>query len=434
MARTDYKLRHAPLWIAVAMCRASDEHRLLVADTLVNIIQRPDELAEFMALYWKNGKVPVAAQVKKGLARAFAKFDEYSLAKYNRDGAVKLRDVLFLSHAKPDTERPLGRATKAKATKHRGETLRHTKGQAGLWKRLIDGELATPDTWEVAISAAKTKVEREQIWDRLIDEKKLFALALIRNIRNMVQDGVKPATIKAAIRDMRVERVLPFRFITAAQYNPHYEDVLEEAMFKCLAGMEKLSGTTALVVDVSGSMWHSTVSAKSELKYFDAAAGLAILCRELCEDVKVFTFSDNVVAIPNRRGFALRDAMDKSQRHNGTYLAKALQEINFKHEFDRCIVITDEQSQDGIFTPRSKKNYLINVAANKNGVGYGEWMHLDGFSEAVFNWICAVEKPQPEVKAKAWTPKPKKVFKVKQEAKRPVKTRKLVSRPRKAKR
>jgi hypothetical protein len=41
-------------------------------------------------------------QVKKGLARALAEFDEYQLAKWDRQNrAVKLRDVLFLCHAKP---------------------------------------------------------------------------------------------------------------------------------------------------------------------------------------------------------------------------------------------------------------------------------------------------------------------------------------------
>jgi len=36
---------------------------------------------------------------------------------------------------------------------------------------------------------------------------------------------------------------------------------------------------------------------------------------------------------------------------------------------------------------------MINVATNKNGVGYGDWVHIDGFSEAVVNYIQAYEKP-----------------------------------------
>lgn len=82
-ARTKFKLRHVPLLLAREMARHKT-HRSLVADVLYDIIQRPDELAEFLAIYWatNDGKKSLPAQVKKGLARAFTKFDEYSLAKW----------------------------------------------------------------------------------------------------------------------------------------------------------------------------------------------------------------------------------------------------------------------------------------------------------------------------------------------------------------
>src|SRR5580704_408002 len=81
-ARGKMKLRHAPLLLAREMARQKD-HRALVAKTLAEVIQRADELAEFVAIYWKDGKTPLSAQVKKGLAEAFRKFDEYQLAKYD---------------------------------------------------------------------------------------------------------------------------------------------------------------------------------------------------------------------------------------------------------------------------------------------------------------------------------------------------------------
>jgi 60 kDa SS-A/Ro ribonucleoprotein len=102
-AREKMKLRHAPLLLVREMARHAT-HRGLVAETLARVIQRADELAEFVAIYWKDGRVPLSAQVKKGLAAAFPKFDAYALAKYDRGGAVKLRDVLFLAHAKPRDE------------------------------------------------------------------------------------------------------------------------------------------------------------------------------------------------------------------------------------------------------------------------------------------------------------------------------------------
>ena len=73
-AREKMKLRHAPLLLVREMARHAT-HRPLVAETLALVIQRADELAEFVAIYWKDGRVPLSAQVKKGLGAAFPKFD-----------------------------------------------------------------------------------------------------------------------------------------------------------------------------------------------------------------------------------------------------------------------------------------------------------------------------------------------------------------------
>lgn len=365
-ARTRMKLRHAPLLLVREMARYAS-HRALVAETLAAVIQRADELAEFVAIYWSEGKVPLSAQVKKGLAAAFTRFDEYALAKYDRAGAIRLRDVLFLCHAKPVDA-----------------------AQAALWKRLIDGELATPDTWEVALSAAGTsngEVSKLAVWERLLAERKLGALALLRNLRNMLAAGVAEKQIATALDTMRTDRVLPFRFLAAARYAPQMEDALERAMFRAVEGMEKLRGRTVLLVDVSGSMV-ARISHKSEMLRTDAAYGLAVLLRELCEEVSVFTFSEKTVRIAPRRGFALRDALEASQPHMGTYLGRALAEVGT--DYDRIVVLTDEQSHDHVSAPHGK-GYMINVASARNGVGYGEWIHFDGFSEAVVDYIREAE-------------------------------------------
>ena len=93
-ARKEMNLRHAPLWIICAMLKASPQHKQLVGSIIPEIATRADQLPELLALYWKNGKTPLANQLKKGLAKAFRRFDTYQLAKYNRDESIKLRDVL----------------------------------------------------------------------------------------------------------------------------------------------------------------------------------------------------------------------------------------------------------------------------------------------------------------------------------------------------
>lgn len=362
-AREKMKLRHAPLWVVREMAR-QPRHKVLVADTLARVIQRADELAEFVALYWKDGRQPLSKQVKKGLAQAFTKFDAYQLAKYNRNGAVKLRDVLFLCHAKPKD-----------------------KEQEAIWKQLIDGSLTAPDTWEVNLSTGKDK---KATWERLLAENKLGGLALLRNLRNMAGSKVDESLVFAALDRMKPARILPFRFIAAAKHAPQWESRIERAMLKCLEGREKLPGKTVLLIDVSGSMdWG--ISAKSGLKRYDAANGLAILARELCEQVAVYSFSNNTVRIPDRRGFALRDAIANSQQHCGTYLGGAVKHINENEVYDRLIVLTDEQSHDAVPNPKGK-GYMVNVASYQNGIGYGAWTHIDGWSEAVLDYIYEYEK------------------------------------------
>ena len=71
-------------------------------------------------------------------------------------------------------------------------------------------------------------------------------------------------------------------------------------------------------------------------------------------------------------------------------LGEALDSINESIEYDRIIVITDEQSSDKFGGPKTR-GYLINVASNKNGVGYGPWVHIDGFSERVLDYIYEIE-------------------------------------------
>ena len=347
-------------------------HRGLVADTLARVIQRPDEMTELLAIYWadvlgpmqQRKRQPVSAQIKKGLAKALTKFDAYQLAKYDRDGPVRIKDVLFLVHAKPKDA-----------------------SQEKVWKELVDGTLAAPDTWEVGLSAGKDKRET---FERLIAEKKLGGLALLRNLRLMQNAEVPRATIAAAIEGMRTDRILPYRFIAAARYAPDFEPELELAMLKSLEGHPKLPGSTRLLIDVSGSM-DAALSGQSEMTRLEAACGLAVLAREVCETVEIFTFSDTVVKLPPRRGFALRDAIVASQPHSGTWLGKAVSEIDRKRM--RLIVFTDEQSHDAVPAPKGRGT-IVNVASYEHGVAHADWQRVNGFSEAVVAWIAASEATQ----------------------------------------
>lgn len=358
-AREKFNLRHVPLLLLTCLAKRGGS---LVGETIERVIQRADELAEFLAMYWRKGKTPVSAQVKKGLARALRKFDEYQLAKYDRAGAVRLRDVLFISHAKPVNDE-----------------------QAALWKRLAQNELQTPDTWEVALSGG---ADKKETFERLLKEGNLGYLALLRNLRNMEQSGVDVGLVRDAILARKgARRVLPFRYVAATRAAPMFEPYLDQALVASLEGMEALSGTTAILVDVSGSM-DAPLSSRSDLKRADAAATLASI---IPGNVRVFSFSNAVVECPPRKGMAGVDSILRSQQHGGTELFRAIEAVNAQVPHDRIIVITDEQA-NGMWggrmpDPVVQNAYMINVASAKNGVGYGKWTHIDGFSESVLRFV-----------------------------------------------
>lgn len=354
-ARHQGKLRHVPLLLLSERPNA---------DAIYQTISRADEIAEMLAIYWRNGRRPIPAQMKKGLAKAFTKFDEYALAKYNRDGAVKLRDVLFMVHAKPKDD-----------------------AQAALWKRLVDGTLATPDTWEVALSGG---ADKKETFERMLRENTLGYLALLRNLRNMIEAGVDRNLIRSGIIQGNKSRILPFRYVAAAKHAPMFEPELDIAMQESIKELPCLKGQTVVLVDVSGSM-DAKLSFKSDMTRMQAAAALGSIING--ENVRVFTFSDSLVEVPPRKGMAGVDAIINNQPHGGTNLMQAILTLNKRVKYDRLIVITDEQSHDRVKYPiNGAKAYMINVASYKNGVGYGAWTHIDGFSENIIRFIYEIEK------------------------------------------
>jgi 60 kDa SS-A/Ro ribonucleoprotein len=359
-ARNVHGLRHVPLLLLTDLIRRGGPG---VAGTIAQTVRRADEMAELVSIYWRGGKRPLSKQMKLGLAQAFGKFSEYQLAKYDREGPVRLRDVLFLTHPKPVDE-----------------------AQAALFKRVAERQLVTPDTWEVSLSGG---ADKRETFERMIREGKLGYLALLRNLRNMVDAGCDLGLVKDAIVARKgADLVWPFRYVAAARACPQLEPAIDQALCEAVASGPRLSGQTVVLVDVSGSMgW--PLSGKSDMNRMDAAAALASVING---DVRVFTFSDRTVEVPPRRGMAGVDAIIRSQPRGSTMLGDAVRKINQTvPSADRLIVITDEQSHDRVPDPVAKQAYMINVASSRNGVGYGRWVHIDGFSEAVIRFINEIE-------------------------------------------
>lgn len=421
-ARWKMKLRHAPLLVVREMAR-HPEHKALVGRLLPDVIGRPDEITEFLAIYWKDGpNQPLSAQVKKGLARAFNKFDEYTFAKYDRDGKVKLRDALFLTHAKPADVS--GRPLRTKAERHvehldLDENLVQRQvprtPQERLFEAIVNRRLKPPDTWEVALSDG---ADKKETFERLMTEGKLGALAFLRNLRNMQQANVSKTMVAEYASTVNLSMVLPFRYVAAARVVPAWEDVVDALFLRGCAQQPKLSGKTVLVIDVSGSMYGwGNISKRSDMSRIDAAAALAAIAREVCVDARIYaTAGDDgcrihaTAEMPARRGMALVDVVAKRELAStlgggGIFLVQCLDYIKQREKTaDRIIVLSDEQDCDNDPQTAPAKadafgryNYLINVSVERSGIGYKpKWTHIDGWSEAILDYIRAAEMQTPE--------------------------------------
>lgn len=380
-ARVQQKLRHVPLFIAREMARHKT-HAALVGDLLPQIIRRPDELTEFVALYWQDGKQPLSKQVKRGLADAFARFDAYQFAKYNRDTAVKLRDVMFLVHPTPATP-----------------------DRAALYKQIADNTLPTPDTWEVALSTGQDK---RATWERLIQDGKLGALAFVRNLRNMEEAKVDPAVMRHGFATIHPGWLLPLNYLAAAKAAPRWERELEALMLRGLANAPKLPGYTVLIVDVSGSMG-APLSDKSDFTRLDAGAAMATLAAEMSERVSVYATAGNdgsrahqTALLPPRRGFALAEQITAARRNlggGGIFTRQCLEYVKAQERETpaRIIIVSDSQDCDysgqRVPAPFGARNYIIDVSAHTRGVAYeGVWTaEIAGWSEHFLAFIAALE-------------------------------------------
>ena len=382
-ARLMQKLRHTPLFIASEMCKYP-EHKLFVKDLLPKIITRADMLTDFLAIYWKYKKCPICNQAKKGLELAFHNFNEYQLAKYDRDAAIKLRDVMFLVHTRPRNDY-----------------------EKELYNKVASRTLTPPETWEVLLSRGEDK---KATWTKLIQEGKIGGLAMLRNIANMQKANVDYEVIKEGLVNLKSSMLLPLDFLKSARMNQSFSRDIEDAMLSAYENLPKLPGRTLFIVDVSGSMGCLT-SNGSVFSRLDQACAMAMLASCQCEKFELVTtagdderkiHSSEWIQYP-KKGFGIaQQTLDTRSRvgYGGIFTRQCLEWCRRKFsdkEFDRIIIFSDSQDCDWpdkrIPKPFGKHNYICDVSAHTKGVNYkGVWTaEISGMSEHFLTYIAALE-------------------------------------------
>lgn len=379
------------------------------------VVHRADDITEILAYYTSAYGKPIPNSLKDGLARAIARHDAYALGKYRGEGhAFKMVDAVNLLHPKPSD-----------------------KSAEGL-HGLVEGTLRSVDTWETKLTQAgqqaegdDDKLERKaEAWKELIATRKLGYFALLRNLRNILEQA--PDVLDEALAMLTDEAlikkslVLPFRFYSAyvelRQTNGSGKllGALSKALDLSLQNLPTLPGKTLVVIDHSGSM--ESQNGKGKYTHFQIGALLGTaLAKTQGADVLYFGDIAKYYSInPVDSTLSIVEALEGlNNAHSYSYNARGevqLASTNVGHgtnfpaifetaakAYDRIIILSDMQSWEGGPTPSSLADYESSTGAKPflysiDLAGYGSLQFpqervftMAGFSEKLFELMPKLE-------------------------------------------
>lgn len=422
--RNKMYMRSIPLVLTVELAKTQSGNGI-VRKVVKGVIQRADEITELLAYYQlanqRTGTKKLnklSKQIQHGLSDAFNRFDEYQFAKYDRAAEIRLKDALFIVHPKAENE-----------------------VQQELFNKIAKGTLDTPYTWETELSALgqqkfadekEKRVAFRKTWEALIASGKLGYMALLRNLRNILEAGVSVQTIEKVcdtlsnIHAVGKSKQLPFRFLAAyreikevqSDFAPMILDALETAVSHSVVNIRGFNSETSVLIacDVSGSM-QKAISAKSKILLYDIGLMLAMLLQSRCERVQTGMFGDTWKTIQVSRKNILANVQEFYNREgevgystNGYLVIKDL--ITRGKAVDKVMIFTDCQlwnSNTAVGTlessipwlwrqykkiaPRAKL-YLFDLAGYGNtpiDVQQDDVYLIAGWSDKIFDVLAALE-------------------------------------------
>ena len=358
-----------------------------------NFFRRPDDVAEVFSIIENMGSGKRSHALVRGAGDYLSSLGTYSLGKYKMSKKqYNLYDLINITHANSDS--------------------------INLYK---NDNLPVADTWETAISTAAPE-DKSNEWKRLVEERKLGYLALLRNLRNILAcENIDINWLRLNLcpqieneRAIKGSLVFPYQIYQAYRSIPFTLCVmnsLEIAFCAACKNVPKLPGKTAVLLDVSGSM-ESPISAKSEVSIKEAGAVFAAMLYLNNSDISFIKFGDRAKVRSFNPGtnniFTVINQMCYNDNCGyGTNIAPAFEKLNYF--VDRIFIISDMQVMNfswygstgiktfeqycEVFNPQCKcysfdlGNYHTQVANPKNKNTY----LLTSLSEKIFDFINILE-------------------------------------------
>lgn len=396
-------------------------------EVVASVLLRADEPGEMLA-YWtaRHGRA-IPKPIKRGIADAVRRlYREKSLLKYDTvSHSFRFGDVLNLVHATPDPDKHWQGALFQYALDRRHHP-QSAEIPAGLPMLRMNRDLRASDdvklwlsptalssagmTWEDALSAVGSKVNKAKLWEALIPS--MGYMAALRNLRNFDEAGVSNLAANRVVvmlcseDEVRRSRQLPFRFLSAYKNAPslRWGYALETALDLCLPNVPKFRGRTLVLVDSSGSM-DSKMSGKSTMSCLSAAALFGAVTALRNEgNVDLWHFADRPEQVPVPRGgsiLRLAKTVEKMQGRVGwgTAIGESVRATYKGH--DRVLIFSDGATHGGYKTrsidaavPAHVPVYLFNLRGYSESpmpTGSAARFDLGGLTDATFALIPRLE-------------------------------------------
>lgn len=424
-ARSTMNIRSMPVAMVVLFANSLRENNVqypLLRTVVRDVIQRADQITDLIAfalsVFGSKNKIPLA--VRRGVADSFNKFNEYTFAKYNRSNGIKFTDVMRIVHPKPANENMSVIFDKL-MNECRPDDLKTPAGT-----------LQIPYTWETQLSeAGKTGRNKTEVWSELVGSSKMGYMALIRNIRNMLDANVDQKVLsKVCDRLMDPEQVhkskmLPFQFMSAfsaidgstgSSVNKNMmKNAVSVALDESLANMPKLGDNIWIIVDVSLSMrgGYGAIREGGPTPIQTATIFAAALAKANAnaKNVVITTFSDSAKNARVDVNLSTMDAAAKLQQMvhgGGTNLEAALKQVSTLGFTPDTVVLFSDMQVNRLSKPDAVNKAVpkdaVRVAVDLNGynttpVGQlSGWWQLTGWSERLFDFVPALRQRSTVVK------------------------------------
>jgi 60 kDa SS-A/Ro ribonucleoprotein len=420
-ARNELNMRTTPQ-VLLAEAAQIETCKPFVREYTPKITKRADEIPAVLAYTIdkyggenkKNNRIPNS--LKKGLADAFANFDEYQLNKYDSDAkSITLRKALLLvdrSEGRPVSKEMANYLINDIVDEVALPKIAATKKI--LAKEAIDDEVKSligksAITWEMFISKFGASKET---WELVAP--KMGYMAKLRNLRNFIEKDVDLTPILEELEkpeNVRKSKQLPYRFFSA------YREVDVQRVQRAIANAFEnsisnvsIEGSSAVATDLSGSM-QTPVSAKSKILLSEIGGVLSAIALKKSADSVAIGFGSEAKIVPVNPDDRMMTNVQKIIGANVGHATNAY--LIFKalgnRKVDRVIVFSDMQCYDSYGSGSLKAEwdkYVKNVnpkaylySINLHSYGTAQFpsfqknvVTLAGWSDKIIDYINLIEK------------------------------------------